>query len=180
MSIHNYEYKHSKYELGIIELYWETRHGEYIIDDFKNSEDYNLSINGYIFMQKIHPIQFLKYYKKYITPLLNFYFQNMFINHLTTSEINNHIIRNFQNIVTNRNNYKVDIVQKIQLDGDFAPTIAIIKTHYLRLIQRKWKTIFKKRQDIIKKRMTLQSLRYREINGIWPRECSQLPTIMSH
>ena len=60
MSIHNYEYKHSKYELGITELYWETRHGEYIIDDFKNSEDYNLSINGYIFMQRIHPIQFLK------------------------------------------------------------------------------------------------------------------------
>jgi hypothetical protein len=179
MSIHNYEYKHSKYELGIIELYWETRHGEYIIDDFKNIEDYNLSINGYIFMQRIHPIQFLKYYKKYITPLLKYYYQNMFIHHLTTP-INHQSIQNFENIISNEKNYRVDIVQKIQLEGDFAPTIAIVKTHYLRLIQRKWKNIFKKRQDIIKKRMTLQSLRYREINGIWPIECSQLPTIMSH
>ena len=179
MSNRNREYNHSKYELGIIELYWETRHGNYIMDDFKNREDYNLSINGYIFMQRIHPIHFLKHYTKYVKNILENYYQNMFIHYLTTT-ISHRTISNFENIISNETNYKVDIVQKIQLEGDFAPTIAIVKTHYLRLIQRKWKNIFKKRQDIIKKRMTLQSLRYREINGSWPKECSQLPTIMSH
>ena len=75
----------------------------------------------------------------------------MFIHHLT-NPINHQSIQNFENIISNENNYRVDIVQKIQLDGEFAPTIAIIKTHYLRLIQRKWKNIFKKRQDMIKKK----------------------------
>jgi len=181
MSLHNYEYKHSKYNLGITELYWETRHGEYNINDFMNKDDYYLSINGFIFMQRIHPIQFLKYYENYILRILDYYYQNVFFNYLTHNDnIIHHNLKNFEYIVSNRNNYKVDIVQKIQLEGDFAPTIAIIKTHYLRLIQRKWKNIYRKRQEVIQLRKRIQSLQYREINGRWPHYCYHLPTIKTH
>jgi len=34
MSSHNYEYKNSKYALGITELYWDRRHGEYDMNEF--------------------------------------------------------------------------------------------------------------------------------------------------
>ena len=44
----------------------------------------------------------------------------------------------------------------------------VIKTHWLRLIQRKWKNIYSTRQSIINSRKNPSSLRYRNINGKWP------------
>ena len=44
----------------------------------------------------------------------------------------------------------------------------VIKTHWLRLIQRKWKNIYSTRQSIINSRKKPSSLRYRNINGKWP------------
>ena len=58
--------------------------------------------------------------------------------------------------------------------------VGICKTFWLKLIQRKWKSIFKKRKEIMKKRMMPHSLKYKEINGVWPNNCIHLPTISSH
>ena len=180
MSLHNYEYKNSKYALGITELYWDRRHGEYDMNEFINKDDYYKSIHGYIFMHQIYPIQFIENYKKYIKRVLKFYYYNTCHNYINNQEVNHNTICNFESIISDKNNYKVDIVEKIQLEGEFAPTIAIIKTHYLRLIQRKWKSIFKKRKEIMKKRMMHHSLKYKEINGVWPNDCIHLPSISSH
>lgn len=187
MSSQNNEYNHSKYTLGITELYWDKRHGNYKLNEFNNKDDYYKTIRGYLFMHNIYPIHFIEKYKKYVKRVLRFYYYNTCFhylnneeNHEENHEVNHNTIRNFENIISNKNNYKVDIVEKIQLEGLFTPTIAIIKTHYLRLIQRKWKSIFKKREEIIKKRMMPHSLKYREMHGVWPTDCIHLPTISSH
>ena len=44
----------------------------------------------------------------------------------------------------------------------------IDKTFWLRLIQRRWRNIWKKR---LQSKMNINNLKYREINGIWPKEC---------
>ena len=47
--------------------------------------------------------------------------------------------------------------------------IAYIKTHFIRIIQRKWKYIFKKRKNILKNHANPKSLKYRETYGKWPK-----------
>lgn len=55
--------------------------------------------------------------------------------------------------------------------------IAIKKTFWLRLVQRRWKKIYRERCDIWARRTHLSSLRYREIYGKYPVGLRVLPTI---
>ena len=55
--------------------------------------------------------------------------------------------------------------------------IAIKKTFWLRLVQRRWKKISRERCDIWARRTHLSSLRYREIYGKYPVGLRVLPTI---
>lgn len=55
--------------------------------------------------------------------------------------------------------------------------IAIKKTFWLRLVQRRWKKVYRERCDILERRMHLSSLRYREIHGKYPAGLRVLPTI---
>jgi hypothetical protein len=84
-------------------------------------------------------------------------------------------IRNYHNIITNPNYIKPEIGEKIYLPSGHC--VCIIKTIWLKLIQRAWKKIYKNRIDIIKKRYTIHALRTREITGNWPENCRYLPNI---
>jgi len=53
----------------------------------------------------------------------------------------------------------------------------IIKTFWLRLVQRTWKRIYKERKEIIKKRMQPITLHHRSLHGRWPTGLNHLPTI---
>jgi hypothetical protein len=53
--------------------------------------------------------------------------------------------------------------------------VSIIKTIWIRLIQRCWKKVFKLRKRIMEIRKTYYSLLFRERHGKWPKECLQLP-----
>ena len=54
----------------------------------------------------------------------------------------------------------------------------IIKTFWLRLVQRSWKRIYKERTQIIKKRMHPNSLHHRSLHGKWPMGLNYLPSLM--
>lgn len=108
-------------------------------------------------------------------------------------EINNHyltLIRfkfslmkfdeiNFDYIINtlgyNRNDVRLEITECIYLPSEYC--ISIIKTHWLRLIQRTWKRIYKERKNILMKRYNPRSLKYREIYGKWPNDCIYLPQL---
>jgi len=47
-------------------------------------------------------------------------------------------------------------------------TCCIIKTCWIRIVQRIWKKIVKIRKEIIEERKTIAALKYREIHGYWP------------
>lgn len=72
-------------------------------------------------------------------------------------------------------NAKVHIMKlDILSDGTYS---VILKTHWLRLIQRHWKKIFKTRKQIIKKRCSIINILSREIYGRYPNELNSLPDI---
>jgi len=69
----------------------------------------------------------------------------------------------------------IDIMQlHIDNNGTFN---VVIKTFWLKLVQRKWKKIYKLRQQIIRKRSSPSALQYREINGSWKYDIAHLPSI---
>jgi len=64
---------------------------------------------------------------------------------------------------------KVDIMLlKILEDETYT---VVIKTFWIKLIQRHWRSVLMKRAEIIKKRCTLKSLKYFEIHGKYLPEC---------
>lgn len=82
-------------------------------------------------------------------------------------------IRNYHNIIKKSNYIKPEIGEYIILPTQEA--IAILKTIWLRIIQRKWKKIFEERKLIIKKRSYPDSLYIRSVTGKWPDKCNHLP-----
>jgi hypothetical protein len=85
------------------------------------------------------------------------------------------IFRNYIQIVLRENYVKPEITECIYLNTGHC--VAILKTFWLRLVQRKWKNIMKERENIIIKRRQQKSLRYREITGKWPNDCLEFPQL---
>jgi hypothetical protein len=85
------------------------------------------------------------------------------------------VIKNYANIVKNDNYIKPQIAENIVLGSGH--TICIIKTIWIKLIQRTWKKIYALRKDTIKKRCKIESLTFREINGRWPNDCIYFPRL---
>lgn len=68
---------------------------------------------------------------------------------------------------------KIDIMQlHILEDGTYS---VVLKTFWLKLIQRKWKKIFQIRRQTLQNRMQLSSIYHREIFGEWPVHIRNMP-----
>ena len=53
----------------------------------------------------------------------------------------------------------------------------VVKTYWIRLIQRHWRKQYQKYVDRQHKKMLPQNMRYREIHGKYPKELNYLPKI---
>jgi len=104
----------------------------------------------------------------YINDIIHF----MNIKYANLNNLQHNIFRNYKNIILN---IKPEIAQCIYLDTQ--ECIAILKTFWIKIIQRTWKNIIKKRKEIIKNRCNIFSLKYREINGKFPKELLNYPTL---
>jgi hypothetical protein len=72
-------------------------------------------------------------------------------------------------------NCRLEIAQCIYLPSEHC--ISIIKTLWLKLIQRKWKKIFNERKLCLSKRCNPNALKYKEIYGRWPNNCLIYPSL---
>jgi hypothetical protein len=54
----------------------------------------------------------------------------------------------------------------------------ILKTHWIRLIQRHWRSVLKKRKEIIRGRMKPASLLWREVTGKFPHGLNVFPGLI--
>ena len=94
---------------------------------------------------------------------------------LNSNKLNQNHIRNYKNIVNRQHYIKPEIAQCIYLPSN--ECIAILKTFWIRLIQRKWKNILSERRKILEKRGNIIAIVYREIYGAWPNACLHYPTL---
>ena len=75
-------------------------------------------------------------------------------------------------------NHNIQIMQlKIHTINGMESYNVIIKTYWLRLIQRHWKQIYKKRLSIIKQRIQPNNQQYKSIHGNYPLHISKLPSL---
>ena len=159
----------NKYNLLIPELYNKYIHGKTNETDpnvngqfmvlqtfnYDNSNENNI-VNLFNYTNRIS-----KFYKKY-------YLRNF-------RGLKHDIIRNYKNIITNPKSLNIEIGQVYYLKGE--ECVCIIKTFWLKLIQRAWKKICNNRKIIMQKRHKPASLLYRQISGKWPDNCNYMPSI---
>jgi hypothetical protein len=69
----------------------------------------------------------------------------------------------------------IDIMQ-LAILADNTYTV-IVKTHWLRIVQRTWKKVFQLRKTVLNKRMQLGSIRLFEVSGKYPSDANYMPTL---
>jgi uncharacterized protein YifE (UPF0438 family) len=68
-------------------------------------------------------------------------------------------------------------IEIMKLDMKKDEYCVIIKTHWIRLVQRTWKRVFIERKRILKQRMSINCQRYFEMRGQYPNYASNIPEI---
>jgi hypothetical protein len=150
---------YSKYSIVLCELYNRNIHGEPKSVSEKIDTHYLLSCRF-----KTLNIEFIKSIAE---------FMNREYSRLNGKKLKHSVIKNYQKIIRQPNYIKPEIAECIYLNNN--ECIAIVKTFWIRLIQRKWKNIYRERQNVLKRRSTYKSLKYREILGRWPSDCCYYP-----
>jgi hypothetical protein len=74
------------------------------------------------------------------------------------------MIRNYQAIA--KKYVRLEIIQADVLADQ--EEVAYLKTFWLRIVQRRWKKVYKARQEIRQKRQEMQALLERQRTGKWP------------
>jgi hypothetical protein len=154
----------SKFNIVLCELHNPILHG-------KTTES-DPTIDGqYLVTDKLEPNDFfdkiyLQNYIKFIT--LNYTFFQRFY-----SDFSHSIIRNYHKIISQKQFIKPEIAESIYLSG--GECVAILKTFWIKIIQRKWKKIFQQRQNILFKRRQANEIRHHQLTGQWK---TKMPSII--
>ena len=90
-------------------------------------------------------------------------YRSQFIRH--TVRYKHPFIRNYRQIVLRAEYIQPEIAECIVLSS--GESVAILKTFWIRIIQRAWKRVFLERVALMKKRCTPSELYYRSIRGTW-------------
>ena len=152
-----------KYNIVLCELYNDYIHGE--INDLDiNINKLHLVLFRFKLLDSIYINRLAFSRMNYYTTILN-----------NNYNINHNIYKNYKNIISSDNYIKPELAQCIYLPSGHC--ICIIKTFWLKIIQRKWKLICKQRKHIINCRSNPYALLSRSLTGKWPDYCIYLPGI---
>ena len=83
------------------------------------------------------------------------------------------IYRNYTNIIARPDYFKPEIAECVYLESQHC--VAVLKTIWIKLIQRKWKKVYAERKRVLGERCSLRAIRCREVRGNWPTTCRYLP-----
>jgi hypothetical protein len=159
------------FELALLELYMPLKHG--VLQPQHASKLYG----NYIVIERIPIDKFYNQMKKVTNQLKHFKKEyNSYLNKLKY-EMNittlHPLIRNYEEIVKNPKHYKIEIIQATttsigENEWDQYST-ALVKTHWIRLIQRRWRGFLKTRNSEMK---NMVNLKHREVTGSFPNHCT--------
>ena len=131
------------------------------MDDFYETEEVSLTKFNIVVCERYNPI-----FHGISSEEMNYHY-------LVHMRIKNNNFNYIQYIFNNLSRSKFEIAECFYLPSQYC--ICILKTFWLKIIQKKWKNILRDRKNIIRKRCNHNSLKYREINGKWPLDCIYYP-----
>lgn len=159
------------FELALLELYLPLKHG--ILEPQHTSKLYG----NYMVIERIpintfyNELQRVTKQLKHLKKDYNSYIDKLkYEMNITTLHP---FIRNYEEILKNPKHYKIEIIQSTttsigENEWDNYST-AVVKTHWIRLIQRRWRWFLNTRKCDIQK---LVNLKHREITGCFPQSCT--------
>jgi hypothetical protein len=157
----------SKYNLLVPEIFNKTIHGV--------SEESDPNINGqYMVIEKFnikHNTNIKTLFEKINKECcsINKYYNSIY------NKLDNNYIKNYSNIIKSSNYVKPEIGEIYYLRGD--ECVCIIKTFWLKIIQRSWKKIYKIRQKIKQMRNRPDAILYKQLTGKIKNEYLYMPSI---
>ena len=152
----------TRYNIILCELYNTELHGE------TNDELLKTSYLVYCRFKKLD----MEYIEDYVDDFNAYYLHLINNNNAATRHS---VFRNYKNIILKQPYIKTEIAECVYLENQ--ECIAILKTFWIKLIQRTWKNILQKRASILKKRANIHSLKHRELTGRWPNDCIYYPEL---
>lgn len=146
----------TKYNIVLCELYNPNLHG------FTNTQ-----VNShFIVIEKFKRLN-ISYINLFSNAYYYYYYSNLNKNH--------QIFRNYEYIISRENYLQPEIAQCIYLpDGE---CICILKTFWIKLIQRTWKNIYAKKKILLNLRKNPNNIKYKEIYGNWHFSCCKIPSL---
>ena len=144
-------------------------------DELENTLDIFLEDAAHLYMEKQDQQYYIGFCKPIRRPnlilMVNSVSPNTFFHH--SFERIYQYLQNYSTMIIR--SPKMEIMQ-LHITNDEVYSI-VIKTHWLRLVQRHWKRLFKTRAEILRIRMTPQALRIMEITGKFPFGLRTLPDL---
>jgi len=159
----------NKNVLLIPEIYNRYFHGK-TVDSDPNIEGQFLVLQSFY----LNPNSKMSYFFKYVNNLCKFY-KKYYEKNYYDSSLSHKLLRNYNDIIKNPNYLNLQIGKIYYLKGD--ECVCIIKTFWLKVIQRSWKRVYKMRKLIMQMRCRPDSIMYRQISGKWPTNCNFMPSI---
>jgi hypothetical protein len=173
----NFINQNNKYNLLLCELHYTPIHGK-TLDSASNIESHFIVYNCFSgFDTDINSINDSDDYEDDM-PLSLFESINLIKSNYSrfhTLKHKHNFIRNFANIIKHPNYIQPQIGQCILLPTQ--EKIAILKTFWIRIIQKKWRKIYIQRKIIIRKRCHPKALYIYMLTGKWSKELRYLPSI---
>jgi hypothetical protein len=151
-------------------------------DEFDIADELEYEIDN-IYREDDFHMESTKIDQTYYIGLCNTYLSRntiLFVNSISNRSFFRHP---YQNVLTYLKEYsifhcshpKIEIMKlNILPNGTYS---ALVKTHWLRLIQRHWKKVFARRKLIFRKRRLPGSQLYNQCHGKYPSDLRYLPTI---
>jgi len=159
--------QNGKNNIVLCEIFNPSMHG------FTSESDQNI-IGHYLVIGK-YPVDSIYFNNSLIRDVTNNYHSNIRELLLYPNYRKHPWIRNYKNIASRNNYIRPEIAECIILSGN--ETVAILKTFWLRIVQRTWKRVFRERCNILNIRKTMYALYFRQMHGSWPANCARLPEI---
>jgi hypothetical protein len=159
----------NKNVLLIPEIYNRYFHGK-TIDSDPNIEGQFLVLQSFY----LNPSSRMSDFFKYVNNLCKFY-KKYYEKNYYDSSLSHKLLRNYNDIIKNPNYLNLQIGKIYYLKGD--ECVCVIKTVWLKVIQRTWKRVYKMRKLIMRMRCRPDSIMYRQISGKWPDNCNFMPSI---
>ena len=162
---------HSRYNFGFCDLYHPILHGPVYIDNVYQhpNSDSNIDDNVYGKFLYIYDTE-LGQTDQIVTQRL-WRLQRTATIHGGLHSLNHPVVRNYVRYAFHTYHIEPQIVEIVEGPGDY--TTCILKTHFLRLLQRKWKHRYAQRKKILSLRKNPVNIQFRKRHGRWPAICAK-------